>query len=206
MRWQVLCRIMEGPTKHWPEFYCAITSEVHQRTLAPSPPSSVEIPPSYREISRFHESNFLLPAFDLSHADFSSCNIIVHQDSGRLVDVIDWAEAAICAFGENLYKLQNISGALYRENGWRQYKDHNTLQKKFWQTFQQEVGGLSAEVKDAIRSARILGCLLSHIFTRSPAIEPFLVPVHENDEVGRYYLQFLDAYLVDMETRFEDLK
>ncbi len=143
--------------------------------------------------------------FVLSHADFSSCNIIVHQDSGRLAGIIDWAEAAICPFGQNLYTLQDFSGSLHRENGWRQYKDHGTLQKTFWQTFQREVGGLSAEVMDAIRSARILGCLLTHGFTRRLANEPFLVPIQEDDEVGRYNLRFLDAYLVDVETRFEDL-
>lgn len=130
---------------------------------------------------------------------------MVHQDSGRLTGIIAWAETAICPFGQNLYMLQDISGALHRENGWKQYKDHDNLQKTFWQTFQKEVGCLSAGVIDVIRSARILGCLLIHGFTRRLANEPFLVPVQEDDEVGRYNLGFLDVYLVDTETRFENL-
>ncbi len=143
--------------------------------------------------------------FILSHADFSSCNIMVQQVSGRLTGVIDWAEATICPFGQNLYTLQDFSGTLHRNNGWRQYKDHETLQETFWQTFQQEVGGLSAEVMEAVRSARILGCLLTHGFIRRLANEQFVVPIQEDDEIGRYNMLFLDAYLVDVKTRFEDL-
>ena len=130
---------------------------------------------------------------------------MVDPVSRRLTGIIDWAEAAICPFGQNLYTLQDFSGPLHRENGWRQYKDHDTLQETFWETFQKEVRGLSAEVVEAIRSARILGCLLIHGFTRRLANEPFIVPIQENDEIGRYNLHFLDAYLVDVKTRFEDL-
>ncbi len=61
---------------------------------------------------------------------------MVHPVSGRLTGVIDWVEAAIC-----LYTLQDFSGTLDRKVGWRQYKDHDTLQERFWETFQKEVGG-----------------------------------------------------------------
>ncbi len=149
-------------------------------------------------------SIFSLLPFVLSHADFSSCNIIVHPVSDRLTGIIDWAEATICPFGQNLYTLQDFSGTLHRDNGWRQYKDHDTLQKTFWQTFQQEVKVLSAEVMKAVRSARILGCLLTHGFIRRLANEPFVVPI-KDDEIDRYNMRYLDAYLVDAKTRFEDL-
>ena len=130
---------------------------------------------------------------------------MVDAVSGRLTGIIDWAEAAIYPFGQILYTLQDFSGTLHREYGWRQYKDHEALQDTFWETFQEEVGGLSAEVVEAIRSARILGCLLTHGFIRSLPNEPFVVPVQETDEVGRYHLGFLDAFLIDVKTRFEDL-
>ncbi len=64
---------------------------------------------------------------------------------------------------------------------------------------------MSAEVMEAIRSARILGCLLTHRFTRTLVSEPFIIPTREDDEIGRYNLHFLDAYLVDVKTRFEDM-
>lgn len=115
---------------------------------------------------------------------------MVHSVSGRLTGIIDWAEAAICPFGQNLYALQDFSGTLHRENGWRQYKDHDNLQETFWKTFQKKVRGLLAEVMEAIRSARILGCLLTHGFTRRLANEPFVVSIREDDEVGRYNLHF----------------
>jgi len=67
------------------------------------------------------------------------------------------------------------------------------------------VGGLSAEVMEAIGSARILGYLLTHGFTRRLANKLFIVPTREEDEIGRYNLHFLDAYLIDVKTRFEDL-
>ena len=47
--------------------------------------------------------------------------------------------------------------------------------------------------------------VVSYRFTRRLANEPFVVPIQENDEVGQYDLHFLDAYLVDVKTRFEDL-
>jgi len=109
---------------------------------------------------------------------------------------VDWAEAIICPFGQTLYTVQSFSGTLHRQNGWRQYKDHATLQEKFWQTFHNEVGDLSSETMQAVRSARILGCLLTHGFTRRLANEPLVVPT-QDDEVGRYNMLFLDAYLVD---------
>ena len=130
---------------------------------------------------------------------------MVDAVSGRLTGIIDWAEATICPFGQNLYTLQNFSGALQREHGWRRYKDYEALQDTFWETFQKEVGGLSVEAVEAIRSSRILGCLLTHGFTGRLPNEPFVIPVQENDEVGQYHLRFLDAFLLDVQTRFEDL-
>ena len=139
------------------------------------------------------------------HPDFSSGNIMVDAVSGRLTGIIDWAEATICPFGQDLYTLQDFSGTLHLEHGWRQYKDHEALQRTFWETFLKEAGDLSAEAVEAIRSARILGCLLTHGFVRRLPNEPFVVPVQESDEVGRYHLRFLDAFLLDVKTRFEDL-
>ena len=52
----------------------------------------------------------------------------------------------------------------------------------------------------------IVGCLSTHGFIRRLANEPFVVPIQEDDEIGRYNMRFLDAYLMDAKTRFEDLK
>ncbi len=67
------------------------------------------------------------------------------------------------------------------------------------------MGGLLVEVIEAIRLARILGYLLTYRFTRRLANKPFIIPTREEDEISRYNLHFLDAYLIDIKTRFEDL-
>lgn len=46
--------------------------------------------------------------------------------------------------------------------------------------------GLSAKVVEAIRSTRIHGCLLTHGVTRRLANNLFVVPIQEDDEIGRY--------------------
>jgi aminoglycoside/choline kinase family phosphotransferase len=48
----------------------------------------------------------------LLHRDFSTCNIIVDETSCRLASIINWAEAEICPFGQNLHSLQALTGAL----------------------------------------------------------------------------------------------
>jgi len=67
------------------------------------------------------------------------------------------------------------------------------------------VGGLLVEVIEAIKLARILSYLLTHGYTRRLANKPFIIPSQENNKIGRYTLHFLDAYLMDVKTRFEDL-
>jgi hypothetical protein len=140
----------------------------------------------------------------LLHSDFSSCNIMVDESTGRLTGVIDWAEAVVCPFGQNLYTLEDFSGTMHRENGWRQYEDYNDFQETFWKTFDAEVGGLPPTTMQAIKASRIIGCLLTHGFIRSLAGEKPPIPI-QDDEKGRYNRQYLDAYLLRVDTRFEDL-
>ncbi len=144
-------------------------------------------------------------SFILSHVDFSFCNIMIQQVSDRLIDVINWAEATICSFEQNLYTLQDFSNTLHRNNDWKQYKDHETLQKTFWQIFQQEMRDLSAEMMKVIRSAKILNCLLTYEFIKRLTNEQFVVLIQEDDEINRYNMLFWNAYLVNVKTRFEDL-
>jgi len=67
----------------------------------------------------------------LLHRDFSSCNIMVDGTSCHLTGVIDWAEAEICPFGQNLDTLKDITGALHLKNGWRRYEGYEALQDTF---------------------------------------------------------------------------
>ncbi|KAH8757090.1 hypothetical protein BGZ57DRAFT_1018706 [Hyaloscypha finlandica] len=126
----------------------------------------------------------------LLYRDFGTCNIMVDGTSCHLTGIIDWAEAEICPFGQNLHSLQALTGALHLKNGWRRYED--------------EVGDLSAETMKAIKTARIMGLLRSRGFTKRLANMPPATPIR-GDKTGRYNMLSLDGFLVNPATRFDDL-
>ena len=140
----------------------------------------------------------------LLHRDFGTCNIMVDETSCHLTGVIDWAESEICPFGQNLHSIQGFTGALHLKNGWRRYKDYETLQDIFWTTFQDGVGEISAETIKTIKKARIMGLLRSRGFTKRLANMPPAIPISD-DGTGRYNMLFLDGFLVNPATRFDDL-
>jgi Ser/Thr protein kinase RdoA (MazF antagonist) len=140
----------------------------------------------------------------LLHRDFGTSNIMVDGTSCHLTGVIDWAEAELCPFGQNLHSLQALTGALHYKNGWRRYEGYEALQDTFWSTFQAEVGGLSAETIKTIKTARIMGLLRSRGFTKRLANMSPATPIHD-DETGRYNMLSLDGFLIDPATRFDDL-
>ena len=139
----------------------------------------------------------------LLHQDFSDCNIMVDETSCHLTGVIDWAEAEIGPFGQNLHSLQDLTGTLHLKTGWRRYEDYDALHDTFWSTFRDEVGQLSPETMELIKSATVVGILLSHGFTSRLANKSQATPIRE-DETGRYNTLSLDGFLVNPGTRFDD--
>ena len=144
---------------------------------------------------------FSLPMV-LLHKDFGTCNIMVDETTCELVGVIDWAEATICPFGSNLHSLQTLTGELNLRRGWMRYDDYHDLHGFFWETFEDEVGGVEESFMEAIRMARIVGLLLSKGFTSRLEAEPSPIG---NDERGRYNMLSLDGFLLNPETNFEGL-
>lgn len=140
----------------------------------------------------------------LLHKDFGTCNIMVDSTSCRLVGVIDWAEAEIGPFGLNLYSIQPLISKFHLKHGWIRYKDYGILQEIFWSTLCAEVGGLRVETIQAIKSARVLGVLLSSGFTSRLANMPEPVPIRD-DESGAYNMRDLDGLLVNPDTKFTEL-
>ncbi len=126
------------------------------------------LPPRFHQIIqkclRSLEEILSLPMVFL-HRDFVTCNIMVNETSCHLTGVIDWAEAEICPFGQNLHSLQALMGALHLKNGWRRYEGYEALQDTFWSIFHDEVGDLSAKTMKTIKTARTMGLLLSRGFT-----------------------------------------
>ncbi|KAI1382154.1 hypothetical protein F4677DRAFT_17020 [Hypoxylon crocopeplum] len=141
----------------------------------------------------------------LLHRDFGTCNLMVDKISCHLVGVIDWAEADICPFGLNLHSVQGLMAKLHLRDGWTRYEDYAILEDAFWKTFEQEVGGITEDRLESIKLARITGLLLSRGFTSRLANEPRPVPIG-NNERGHYNMMFLDGFLINPATRFEDLK
>ena len=97
----------------------------------------------------------------LLHKDFGDCNIMVEDESCHLVGVIDWAEAEIGPFGTNLHSLQDLMSKLHLKNGWIRYEDYDDLVACFWETLDNELGGLDHDTTKAIKAARVLGLLQS---------------------------------------------
>jgi hypothetical protein len=140
----------------------------------------------------------------LLHRDFGVCNIIVNEKSCNLVGVVDWAEAEIAPFGLNLHSHQRLISKVHLKNGWVRYDDYVILEEIFWSTFSKEAGGLSNETISIIKSARIVGLLLSRGFTSRLANMPEPVPIRD-DESGAYNMRDLDGLLINPATMFTDL-
>lgn len=66
------------------------------------------------------------------------------------------------------------------------------------------MGDLSAETMETIKSAHVMGLLLSEGFTSRLANKPQVTPICD-DETGRYNMLSLDGFLVNPGTRFDDL-
>lgn len=151
------------------------------------------------------DSMLSLPPMVLLHRDFGTTNIMVDEESCHLTGVIDWAEAEICPFGQNLHSLQALTGKLHFRTGWARYEDYDAPQGFFWTTFRDCFGGeWSAETRRAIHTARIMGLLLSRGFTPRLANMAPPTPIRD-DELGRYHMRDLDAFLVDPMTMLTEI-
>ncbi|KAF2433742.1 hypothetical protein EJ08DRAFT_706182 [Tothia fuscella] len=141
----------------------------------------------------------------LLHRDFGTSNILVEDKSCHLTGVIDWAEAEICPFGQNLHSLEAFTGTLRLGNGWKHYEDYKDLQVIFWDTFSDEIGGeWCLETKRAIEISRVMGLLLSQGFTTRLVNSAPPTPICD-DERGHYNMLFLDGLLINPATKFVEL-
>lgn len=150
------------------------------------------------------DSVFSLPMV-LLHRDFGTSNILVEDETCHLTGVIDWAEAEICPFGQNLHSLEAFTGALHLQNGWRRYEDYENLQRAFWETFSNEIGmQLCTKTKLAIERSRVIGLLLSRGYTKRLANLASPTPIRD-DDMGRYNMLYLDGFLINPDIKFIEL-
>lgn len=85
---------------------------------------------------------------------------------------------------------------LHLTNGWIRYEDYDGLVSSFWETFNDEVGGLGYDTTKAVKAARVLGLLQSWGFTSRLANMPKAIPI-KDDAGGRYRMMVLDGLLVN---------
>ena len=127
-------------------------------------------------------------------------NIIVDADNNHLAGIIDWAEAEIGPFGTNLHSLQQFMSKYRLGVGWIRYENYGTLNSSFWNILSAGAGGLEEETIQTIKSAMIVGLLLSHGFTSRLANMPEPEPIRD-DESGAYEMLGLDGLLINPATR-----
>lgn len=100
--------------------------------------------------------------------------------------------------------MQALTGALHLKNEWRRYEGYRALQNTFWSTFQDEMRDLSAEIMKIIMTVRVMRLLRSRDFTKWLANMSSATFIREN-ETGCYNMLFLNDFLINPVTRFDDL-
>lgn len=103
----------------------------------------------------------------------------------------------------NLHSLQQCMSTYCLGVGWVRYDDYDALDATFWDTLSATVGGLQEETTRTIKSAIIVGLLLSHGFTSCLANMPEPEPIRD-DESGAYEMLGLDTLLIGPDTKLVD--
>lgn len=151
----------------------------------------VELPERLRPISQSVLSR--LPELEelpcvLTHGDLVPSNIMVDPRTGRLLGLVDWAEAEMLPFGVCLYGLDEILGEM-TTHGFVFSEDADICRSIFWKTLVR----LVPEVEDKLQAvllARDLGILLWHGFAFDDGSIDRVVD-EERDAVEVNYLDVL---------------
>ncbi|KAI0016926.1 hypothetical protein F4780DRAFT_632070 [Xylariomycetidae sp. FL0641] len=124
------------------------------------------LPQRFQNIIRSVLTN--LPAIQalpwvFSHGDFLPANIMVSPDSGRILGLLDWAEAEYLPFGIGMYGLEELLGES-RDGHFAYYPDAEQLRLLFWKELLLEIPELAQDTEKLtmVRTAQKLGILLWH--------------------------------------------
>ncbi|KAI2639747.1 hypothetical protein GGS26DRAFT_282832 [Hypomontagnella submonticulosa] len=99
----------------------------------------------------------------LSHGDFLPSNVMVCPKSGRILGLLDWAEAEFLPFGIGMYGLQELLGEDI-DGHFVYYPEAKHLRYLFWTELFSCLPDLSRDARRValIRKAQILGIFLWH--------------------------------------------
>ncbi|KAI0114901.1 hypothetical protein F4814DRAFT_297643 [Daldinia grandis] len=99
----------------------------------------------------------------LSHGDFLPSNVMVCPESGKMLGLLDWAEAEYLPFGVGMYGVQELLGE--DKNGhFIYYPEAKHLRNLFWAELLSQLPELLRNSKRVglIRKAQVLGIFLWH--------------------------------------------
>jgi Phosphotransferase enzyme family len=129
---------------------------------------AVELPLRFRAaakrvLSQLHVVESTLP-WVLAHGDIVAGNIMLDPSTGRLVGLVDWAEAEPLPFGICLYGLEEIVGYM-TASGFVYHSAADRARAAFWRKLHLEIPDMARPlVRRAVDVARDLGVLLWYGF------------------------------------------
>ncbi|RYP07983.1 hypothetical protein DL765_008950 [Monosporascus sp. GIB2] len=98
-----------------------------------------------------------------SHGDLIPANIMVCPESGKILGLLDWAEAEYLPFGVGMYGLQELLGE-DKDGRFVFYPEAKYLRELFWGELIAAIPELSRDTRrvGTIQKAQVLGILLWH--------------------------------------------
>ncbi|KAI3337256.1 hypothetical protein HD806DRAFT_32504 [Xylariaceae sp. AK1471] len=99
-----------------------------------------------------------------THGDFLPANIMVSPYSGKLMGLLDWAEAEWLPFGIGMYGLEELLGENNKDGKFVYYPEAKQLRNMFWKELMLLIPELSQDLKTTalVKKAQRLGILLWH--------------------------------------------
>jgi hypothetical protein len=107
-------------------------------------------------------------------------NIHVDKDTGRITGIVDWADSRIAPFGTSLGALETVLG-VETSSLWLYHPNHEYLRNKFWESFYEATGGITADDRRTMEAARLFGLFRTYGFDRRPENYD-AKPVKEGDQ------------------------
>jgi hypothetical protein len=100
----------------------------------------------------------------MSHGDFLAANIMVCPNTGKIIGLLDWAEAEWLPFGVGMYGLEELLGEEDADGHFQYYPEARELRRLFWNNLRSLVPELlrNPETLRTVKSAQVFGILLWH--------------------------------------------
>lgn len=122
-----------------------------------------------------------------NHTNLRENNIHVSTETGGLTGICDWRDVTVSPFGVSLGGLEGMLGFASLRETWVYHANQQELRDLFWETLYEAMGDVSAEQKELMDVARLIGLFMANGL--GWADEHTRVPVSE----GHHTLCYLEA-------------